>query len=180
MASLGAFLRLLEANRLPVSPAPAAEMPPGYYPTQPEPMPADPGMIDRWRSPYEPTLGPGEIPTTPEIQDRLLAIIEAAGMASVPGVGPHPLETSVPGARRPPSVTLGALMDALPFYGRVKEEARTREEARFANRLRKGLQAEEEAIKARDLAPIKTAQPMSEAEYQAWLKRADSFWHKPR
>ena len=52
------------------------------------------------KSQYEPTLAPGERRTPEELQAMLANVIEAAGMAAVPGVGPHEMARQNPSARR--------------------------------------------------------------------------------
>lgn len=56
-------------------------------------------MISAQRSPYEPTLAPGETRSRDELRSMLGGVIEAAGMAVVPGVGPRQIEMRPPGGR---------------------------------------------------------------------------------
>jgi hypothetical protein len=69
-------------------------------PAEPQGVRPDYGLrgaqISPQKSPYEPTLAPGETRSREDLQSMLWAVIEAAGMEAVPGVGPRKLERRAP------------------------------------------------------------------------------------
>jgi hypothetical protein len=72
-------------------------------------------QISPQRSAYEPTLAPGETRSREDLLSMLAGVIEAAGMAVVPGVGPRKLEQQAPARVRP-----GAEKPFAEWFGKSK------------------------------------------------------------
>jgi len=63
------------------------------------------------KSQYEPTLESGETRSPEDLRSMLAGVIEAAGMAAVPGVGPHETGVRAPGRTARRNVYHGTLKD---------------------------------------------------------------------